>query len=120
MKLADVKSVVRSGTMSVDGPGDTVEEVQFRYKPNAYTPELEQSSREDRKSEYAADIYIALLLPVLEWVDFQDDNGKDVEITPEGLRQVPINMLQLLVQRVNEEMDPGKKKSGASGGSFRG
>jgi hypothetical protein len=95
------------------------ERLDFAYRPNAYTPEHERASKEVRKEELGGEVLINLLIPVLDWVDLIGDDGKRIAIEPEALRTVPLNILNDLVGKINEDMDPGKQKNSASRGSFK-
>lgn len=94
------------------------EKLEFTYRPNAYTPLLEKQTQEQRNSDLAGDILISMLVPVIDTIDMETEPGKPVQVTPEGLSVIPLHILNELMAKVNEDMDPGKKKSDDSGGSF--
>lgn len=117
VKLGAVISEVKQSSIKVM-VGDQEQELEFKFKPASYTPKLEREMSEARDSPLAGPMLIGMLVVVLDWIDLELPNGKPCTITEEDLEQVPFAVLSEVMTKINEEMDPGKKKKPASGGSF--
>ncbi len=122
MKISKIQGSERELTAKVElqhGDGEPID-IKFRYKPNGLTPELERETKEQRGSDSVGDVFLAMLVPVLTYVDIQDDEGVDIPITEEALSQVPLRVLDAILSRMNEAANPGKPKSGESRSFSRG
>jgi hypothetical protein len=118
MKLTDITNVVRETSVKVP----TIEgeqELKFKYKPNAFTPLIEQAIKDISKAEDSTtgELIISNLIPVIAWIDLEI-NGKNISITMEDMKNVPLGILGSILTRISEDLDPGKPKSDASAGSF--
>lgn len=111
--------------------------LEFRYRPYAYTPNHEDAVDLARDEQKAGATLKAMLIPLIESWDVVDEvpetddkgepvfrNGKQkvkevpVPINMEGFGCVPIKALNMIMERIIDDMQSGEKKSTTSEGSF--
>jgi hypothetical protein len=119
MKLANISNMMKETSVKVSTTTGE-EELKFSYRPNAYTPAIEEATRKaTSEATLMGAVLIENLVHVLEFVDLEGADGKLINPKDvEELRNIPISVLSLILNKIGEDMDPGKKKSGDSDGSF--
>jgi len=111
--------------------------LNFKYRPNAYTPRHEKIVQDIRNEldSTAGDILKASLIPLLESWDvvirtfkakargekhtlLDEYEDVPVPITDEGLDVIPIKVLGDIIRKIGEGVSPGEATGGDSTGSF--
>lgn len=100
--LKTLRSKTKSLAIDIDG-----ETITVQYTPRGYTAEIEDQIMaalgENRPS---AMMIPAMLALVMKW-DLSEEKGKPpIPLTPEGLRDVPTEILGEIVNAVTEDMNP--------------
>lgn len=119
IKLTAIQNEVTASKFKIKASG-VEQEVDFGYYPNGFTPKLEEEMQKNKDKELAGELLIGMLCPLLAYIDIEtDDKGTKIEITSTGLSVLPINILNDIMTKINEELNPGKAPSDESAGSFK-
>lgn len=114
MKLSTLKGGEETTWIKV--PGED-EKVRVVYRPGALTLEIADRVREAALGGLDAEIAKEMLVPLLvEW-DITDDDGKQLGVTEEEIKKVPIGFLGLILAQVGEESSPNALRDATSNGS---
>jgi len=104
MKLSEVKSERKKVVMDFDDLGS----LNVTYIPGALTPETEDElvavMNEPGQSKFICD----LLCKLIEDWDLEGDDGAPIPLTLEGLKPVPINFLGGVLEKIQQDMNPGE------------
>jgi hypothetical protein len=114
IRLADLTKEIRTVTKHFEGTEDTL---TITYRPRAWTPSIHAALLEaiDRGRTPEA-LVINLSTLVVEW-DLLDDDGKPIPTTPESLRGVSLQVLNIAVETINADMLPDPTPAATSNGS---
>lgn len=113
--------VKRRATVNVDYRG---EKLKVDYYPDRFTPAMEREARARQDNEETASFgamqIVDMLLPLLADWDLYLEGDVKVPLTPDGMSNIPINLLLEILRQVTEDMRPGEEKSEHSrSGSLR-
>ena len=118
--------------------GETkIEVLNLKYRPNAYTPRLEEESARAQSTGKAGDMLKAMLIPLIASWDMThevaqvDAEGKPVTkdgkqaiklevlpITMDSFDDVPLSVLSKILGAVAEDITPSKQSQPSLEGSF--
>lgn len=130
MEINEITSFTKDDTIELEIGANKVQ-IAFKWRPHAWTPELEKEAREAAEQDTNSSngkFYASLMAPTLAWIDLQkggedivkpdtfEKDGLDAAIA--AVSRVPNNVLLLVINKISERNDPGKKPKGRSGGSF--
>lgn len=114
------------------------ETLNVGYYPNEFTPELEEANNRAQSDPTAGGVLKRMLVPLLAHWDLTDEypvmveaDGKTVPatdpasgeaiveerpvpITEEGLHNVPLKVLGMVLELIAEDLNPGKEQSTSS------
>lgn len=87
--------------------------ITVQYRPHAMTQEIEEAMMVHAETGRDLAATIELFIPVVAEWDFRMDEGEPViEITKEGLRIVPVDILTLILRKCAEDQQPDPKATG--------
>jgi hypothetical protein len=98
------------------GPGED-EVVEVVYRPGALTLEIADRLRELQDSPFQVDAALVLLEPMLVSWDLLDDNNEPLPVTAEGIKQVPLQFLGKLIEKMQASGTVDPEEGKASGDS---
>ena len=130
--------------MSIEFDVTTADGVQkkdtlnIKYRPNAYTPRLEEESAKAQTTNKAGEMLKSMLVPLIaDWdmmhyVQETDLDGTPLfdnanrpikklvkmEITHEAFSDIPLSVLSKIFSEIAEKMTPGKTSQPSLEGSF--
>lgn len=86
------------------------EELAFRYRPGLLTPDLFDRIQNGMSQDELGELYATILV---DW-DLTK-NGREVPITAESVKQVPIQLLRAIMTAIMEDVPQGEavKRSNA-------
>jgi hypothetical protein len=114
IRLADLTKEARTVTKTFEGTEDTL---TITYRPRAWTPSIHAALMEAINSGQTPEaLVINLSTLVVEW-DLLDDDGKPIPTTPESLRGVSLQVLNIAVETINADMLPDPTPNGNSDAS---
>ncbi len=113
IKLSAMRGDVRTATVKIGG-----DEMTISYLPNAYTPRLEADAAQAQGGQQAGPVLITILREVLTAWEITDDKGRMLPIDDKTLAEIPMPVLTDMLRVIGEDMNPQKKTSTPSGGSF--
>ncbi len=86
---------------------DDPKAITIEYTPRGYTARIERQVKEAMESELASAMMIPMVLSmVTKWNLSPAPGDPPIPLTPEGLEDVPTEILGLIVETIGEEMSP--------------
>ncbi len=103
IKLADLAKQTKTVTVAFEG---AEEPLTVTYRPRFLTPArqvaFEEAARAGRHTELLTEGIVGL---VAEW-DLLSDDGQPVALTAEGLADVPLEVLSVVVEAIGRDVAP--------------
>ena len=110
MRVSKLRDETRSVAVKVEDETLTVE-----YRPNAYTPKLEQEAAQV-SGDQAGPVLLTMLVPVIAGWDLVDDAGAMIPIDEANLAELPVSLLVTVLKAVGDDMNPQRASGTISGG----
>lgn len=120
MKLSALLGQITKTFIEVPGDedGGPPEKVEVHYRPGALTIEVSDRLREAANSGWDQDVVLVMLEPILVWWDLEDEievenedgsisvETRNLGVTVEDIKKVPLNFLGLVLDQMNSESRP--------------
>ena len=121
MRLSALKARTRTVQVPIPPQNDDEPEeyIEVTYKPGELT--LEVSDRLQEQIAINADdneaVLKAMLLPLLETWDIEDEEGNQIPVNEETLRTIPLQFLMGVILTITADGRPDPQKVGSSDAS---
>jgi hypothetical protein len=120
MKVSKLAGKTQTVNIKVPGEGDEPEEsVAVVYMPGALTLRVSEQITEAVEQGLEANVAFHMLKPMLVSWDLQDEEGNELPVNEETLKDIPLNFLGMILQAIHADVRPDPPKPGNSGNSLQ-